>query len=908
VNEPFELFGGFALYERIGFTIGGEVFLASRIGDSRERRLEVVRGMLPLEELANVSAWSGAIEPYVGFEHPSISRLIEARVLQRRPCAIYERTNGVDLEALAQRCSRRGVQVPIELALYVGVELLRALEWVHGAGLLHLALMPSSVRIGKDGAIKLLELGWGATLSTHGTVEETPRSLRDRYLCPEQIIGGTVDHRADLFSAAVIIWELIAGRKLFQADSTFEVLFRIRDARVPTALTSIRSVPESIDRELRRALSKEPGARHGSAKELREALESVAHRSSASEVRSFIESLSGGTRSIPPRAVESEHHAPVVQATELPPELKPWAAQLSELPPDLALGLGRSVRKVSRAIGPLRVPSRSIHGEPDGYDGLVRRGPFERLLSSEWLLAMEIEDEFLRRAVSGEQAFFALARREPSGSRRSIALFDAGPSSIGTPRVAHLATLIALAARAESGGARFAWGIIQDDRRSQVAEVSRASVLRLLEARSASEASPKDAADWIGQLGTPQEADDLWIVGGRRAHALFGAASSRITIEEPFEQGPAPLSLEINRTGYADRRMELELPPQPDCVRLLRDPFRVRVTRPVRGAPELDPKGDLYFSPDGKRLMVHLADGGLVAFPVPNSPRAPPGRPTIFRHDHEGGEISGATWHDRRLHLLEVAEGSAFLLRTGARGRLTRTWRADPMSDRFVSARGRLLPLAVMDDRVLALDASRRLHTYELKDDRLEFEGAADRVTGFVSRQNLAAYFQAPDHTIDPRQGGRGKLYVARRGEVQIDLGLEIGGSGDFRFVHGARGFGAAPYFGPVAIRVESGAWAVPLLGGIRWIEAPRSGRVIGVRLAPTDGAPGLIVLEDDERSFSWRGDGRDDYLWLAVRRVVATAMSPVHPQVACLLEDGELIVRDFTEGVVLRTKAGGWR
>src|ERR1044072_224038 len=73
--------------------------------------------------------------------------------------------------------------------------------------------------------------------------------------------------------------------------------------------------------------------------------------------------------------------------TQLPPPLAPWASLLDLFPHELAVALGPWVQRLDRAIGPMRVPHGAGQGEPDGYDGLTRRGLYERLLVSEWLLA-----------------------------------------------------------------------------------------------------------------------------------------------------------------------------------------------------------------------------------------------------------------------------------------------------------------------------------------------------------------------------------------------------------------------------------------------------------------------------------------------------------------------------------------
>jgi hypothetical protein len=122
------------------------------------------------------------------------------------------------------------------------------------------------------------------------------------------------------------------------------------------------------------------------------------------------------------------------KTVELPRALTPWAAYLQLFPRELVLALGPMVRRLDSVIGPLRAQGRRGDGDPDGFDGLARRGSYERLLLSEWLLAEEVPEEFVRRAAMREHGFLHLARREPVGSRVSVALFDAGPNQIGAPR------------------------------------------------------------------------------------------------------------------------------------------------------------------------------------------------------------------------------------------------------------------------------------------------------------------------------------------------------------------------------------------------------------------------------------------------------------------------------------------
>src|SRR5262249_28943075 len=93
---------------------------------------------------------------------------------------------------------------------------------------------------------------------------------------------------------------------------------------------------------------------------------------------------------------------------DLPLELAPWRALLGLFPPALAASLGAWIPEIDRIIGPLRAARPRAQGEPDGFSGIARRGGVERLLLSEWLLAEEAPDEFVRRAAMSELSYLEI--------------------------------------------------------------------------------------------------------------------------------------------------------------------------------------------------------------------------------------------------------------------------------------------------------------------------------------------------------------------------------------------------------------------------------------------------------------------------------------------------------------------
>lgn len=337
--------------------------------------------------------------------------------------------------------------------------------------------------------------------------------------------------------------------------------------------------------------------------------------------------------------------------SELPRHLAPWAPQLSPLARDLQLTLGPWVARIALAVGRLHT-SRTAHSdEPDGVGGLSRRGTYERLLISEWAIADEMPDEFMRRAAMREQLFVELARRSPAGAARSVILFDAGPSQLGNPRIAHLAALVVFARRAVDAGADLHWGVLQNLAGGLYTDFTRDNASGLLAGRSAVDASDALIDAWIEHAGAPGKPDDLWLVGGAdiAARARRRGASA-LTVSDVLVPGARRLELRAHRGPMRHAPISLEMPAADDCVRLLRNPFEVNAPRryqqSVDGPLELD--HSLQLSADARRLLAGTKTG-FVAWPISSSQRAVPGRAKRFDVPRGHRLVAAGTYKRRRI-------------------------------------------------------------------------------------------------------------------------------------------------------------------------------------------------------------------------------------------------------------------
>ena len=153
--------------------------------------------------------------------------------------------------------------LPLLRAWYYFEQLLGALAAVHALGIVHRDIKPSNVFVRRDGIVKLGDFGiarLAGASTANGTGEFAPGT--GAYMSPEQVLSGTVDARSDLYSAAIVLYEALAGRTPFDKDKPE---FLLRKEQVEAAPPSIRrhlpQAPESLDVLLGRALAKSPDAR-----------------------------------------------------------------------------------------------------------------------------------------------------------------------------------------------------------------------------------------------------------------------------------------------------------------------------------------------------------------------------------------------------------------------------------------------------------------------------------------------------------------------------------------------------------------------------------------------------------------------------------------------------------------------
>jgi eukaryotic-like serine/threonine-protein kinase len=263
--------GHYAIARKLGEGGMGVVYAAR---DERLARTVALKAMSSLsnDETARKRFWREA-RAAASVNHPNICQIYEIGEDRGNLFIAMELLEG---EALAETL-RRG-PMSVSETLSIGLSMLAALSALHTRGIIHRDLKPSNVFITPHG-VKLLDFGLArleieqsfmptTELTVPGIVMGTPR-----YMAPEQVRSETVDARSDLFAAAAILFEMLAGRPAFAGRNVVEILHSTLSEQPPALVGS--AAIAAVDRVIRRALAKQPAERPESADAMAEELRAV---------------------------------------------------------------------------------------------------------------------------------------------------------------------------------------------------------------------------------------------------------------------------------------------------------------------------------------------------------------------------------------------------------------------------------------------------------------------------------------------------------------------------------------------------------------------------------------------------------------------------------------------------------
>lgn len=591
----------------------------------------------------------------------------------------------------------------------------------------------------------------------------------------------------------------------------------------------------------------------------------------------------------------------------LPAALQGWASWLSWFTPELATEIGPLLIRLHPLLGRFKGQRQGGPEEPDGVGDLRRKGSYERLLASEWLLATEVPDEFLRRAASSEHLFLAPRLRARSADKLVVAIFDTGPWQLGSPRLAQMALWILLARRAVEAGGELRWGSWQRPGQWRTA-VSPEHLKQFLAARCVEVAKAEHVVAWSDWLaGHAEGLGECWWIGhdlelARRVATT--ASTHTVRLRRSLEGDSLDVRL---KAGAALRAMQLPLPAPEAGAPLLKGRFQGEAPLDAHQAPsfKLSLRFDPVFDLRGHRVGVQLLDEpGVMVFDVAPTSRSNRGQPK--RQNWARGSKPLATAFSG--HVIGAVLGLPAQLNFWQRPELGLQLR--PPKEHFDAApgRGTLLPMVWSVDegrhRAFVVDASGRLVCWSAPDPKIKPRGEVqgpelvdkDVLAIAAVSETLLVYACRDVGCVWIRFAGTGaKGQHGHSRNLLSDPGpsAKVFLSGGDRWQHG---------FGACAVRLA----ADDQTEGWRVAQAPTSSQPDPdgweVRLAPGARAVGLVkprsedgyalvVLSADQCAFTMQSPARAAPIYRSASVVERVVVCPNTGLIAMLTRDGQMQV-----------------
>ncbi len=283
-------FGTYKILGRISTGGMAEIYKARNQGPGGFSRTFAIKRILPhlsthqefVDMLVDEAKIAGLLS------HANIVQILDLGMAEGTYYIAMEYVDGPDLGRILKRASERGDRVPVPHAVYILLEVLKGLEYAHNRAvvrdgqpmplqIVHRDVTPGNVLVSVQGEVKLTDFGIAkASVKALETLSGVIKGRFD-YLSPEQASAGVLDARSDLFSAGVLLYEMVTGKNPFSRKREADSIIAIREGKYEAARKVQPDLPSELDVILKRALEVDPSRRYQTATEMKEALSRFFH-------------------------------------------------------------------------------------------------------------------------------------------------------------------------------------------------------------------------------------------------------------------------------------------------------------------------------------------------------------------------------------------------------------------------------------------------------------------------------------------------------------------------------------------------------------------------------------------------------------------------------------------------------
>ncbi len=284
-TDIIEKYGQYELIEKIATGGMAELFKARRINVEGFEKIVAIKRILPhlAEDKEFITMFIDEAKLAAQLTHQNIVQIYDLDKVNGSFYIAMEYVKGKNARAALHKLKKRGNILPIEITLFIISKVCSALDYAHRRrdfqnrllNIVHRDVSPQNILLSYEGEVKLVDFGIAKAATKASQTQAGALKGKILYMSPEQAWGKKVDKRSDIYSIGIVLYEMLAGKRLFSGSSEIDILEKVRKSIVTKPSELNPRVTEELDRIVIKALAKDPKDRYQNASDMQHDIENL---------------------------------------------------------------------------------------------------------------------------------------------------------------------------------------------------------------------------------------------------------------------------------------------------------------------------------------------------------------------------------------------------------------------------------------------------------------------------------------------------------------------------------------------------------------------------------------------------------------------------------------------------------
>ena len=281
-------FGKYLLLEKLATGGMAQLYRAKIIGVEGFEKFIAIKQILPhlAHEEELITSFIDEAKLAALLNHQNVVQIYDFGSMENSYFITMEFLHGKDLRSVNAKAKEKGTPVSLENALYLISKVCAGLDYAHklkdfqgkSLHIIHRDISPQNIFLTYEGDVKIVDFGIAKAASQSTITQVGMIKGKVAYMSPEQASGKVIDHRSDIFATGILLYELIAGGRMFKGDDTLQILSKVREAEFTPLGTLKGGLPDKLYDIVAKALAKDPEDRYQSCADMQADIEECIFR------------------------------------------------------------------------------------------------------------------------------------------------------------------------------------------------------------------------------------------------------------------------------------------------------------------------------------------------------------------------------------------------------------------------------------------------------------------------------------------------------------------------------------------------------------------------------------------------------------------------------------------------------